>query len=69
MISALRTTKVGSVIHYAGYGLSGTSNLPAYNDLTTKVNILGTKIVVEACLSTNVKNLGKHYQMFFILPS
>ena len=58
MISALVQTRAGSVIHCAGYGLSGTSNLPAYNSVTRKVNVLGTEIVVKACLQTNVQNLG-----------
>ena len=51
---------VNSIFHNAGYGLSGNSNLPFYDDVTYSVNVLGTKNVVRACLENNVKALGKY---------
>jgi nucleoside-diphosphate-sugar epimerase len=59
MSAAFRLSGATSVIHCAGYGLSGTSNLPAFDDLTKKVNVAGTRTVVEACLSHDVRNLGE----------
>jgi nucleoside-diphosphate-sugar epimerase len=60
MSAALRSCAASSVIHCAGFGLSGTSNLPAFDDLTKKINVDGTEAVVEACLINDVVNLGKH---------
>ena len=49
MSSALKESKADSVIHCAGYGLSGTTNLPAYDVITQRVNVVGTEVVMDAC--------------------
>ena len=54
----IKLHRINSVFHIAGYGLSGHSNLPIYDDVTNSVNVLGTKNVVQACLENNVKALG-----------
>jgi nucleoside-diphosphate-sugar epimerase len=64
MTSALASSGACSVIHCAGFGLSGTSNLPAFNGLTRKVNVTGTEVVMEACLRNNVTNLGQSFILF-----
>ena len=46
------------VFHVAGYGLAGTSNLPAFNCRTQMVNVVGTQNVIDACLQHDVKALG-----------
>ena len=48
-----------AVIHSAGFGLSGTSNLPAFNDVTRRVNLEGTKNVINACKINKVQTLGR----------
>ena len=56
----IKLHRVNSIFHNAGYGLSGNSNLPFYDDVTYSVNVLGTKNVVHACIENNVKALGKY---------
>ena len=60
---AIKLHRVNSVFHNAGYGLSGNSNLPFYDDITYSVNVLGTKNVVRACIENNVEALGKYIKM------
>ena len=60
---AIKLHRVNSVFHNAGYGLSGNSNLPFYDDITYSVNVLGTKNVVRACIENNVEALGKCIKM------
>ena len=57
--NALECFQVTGVIHTAGYGLSGTLTLPAYDEITRKVNIEGTRSVIEACQTCGVKVLSK----------
>ena len=49
---------IKAVFHVAGFGLAGTTNLPAFNKQTRKINVEGTLNVIEACLNYNVKALG-----------
>ena len=56
-----------AVFHIAGFGLSGHSNLPVYDDITNSVNVLGTKNVVRACIENNVKALGNKIKFFNII--
>lgn len=70
--NVLECFRVSGVIHAAGYGLSGTTNLPAYDDITRRVNVLGTESVIEACKACGVKALGiyeilKHF--YFIVTA
>ena len=65
LLSAFKGHQVEAVIHAAGFGLAGTTNLPAFNDVTKKVNVDGTQRVIEACLLNNVKALGKVTIHFF----
>ena len=58
---------VNAVFHIAGFGLSGHSNLPVYDDITNSVNILGTKNVVRACIENNVKALGNKIKFYNII--
>ena len=48
-----------AVVHAAAAGMMGTANLPAFDDVTERVNVGGTRNVVEACLKNRVKALGK----------
>ena len=57
MCYAVKVSGATSVIHCAGFGLSGTTNLPAYDAMTQTVNVVGTEAVVKACLANNVTNL------------
>ena len=59
--------QISCVFHVAGFGLAGTSNLPAYNDKTFYVNVNGTKNIIEACLKFNVKSLGKKFIFSLLL--
>ena len=54
-----KCTEISCVFHVAGFGLAGTTNLPAYNKRTFKVNVNGTQKIIEACVQFNVKALGK----------
>lgn len=56
-LSQAFSSGVDSVIHVAGYGLAGTTNLPAYDEITKQVNLTGTRNVIAACLQHNVKAL------------
>ena len=47
-----------AVVHAAAAGMMGTANLPAFDDVTERVNVGGTRNVVEACLRNRVKALG-----------
>eukprot|EP00095_Tigriopus_kingsejongensis_P012393 maker-scaffold1164_size58058-snap-gene-0.12 protein:Tk12393 transcript:maker-scaffold1164_size58058-snap-gene-0.12-mRNA-1 annotation:"short-chain dehydrogenase reductase family 42e member 1" len=49
--------KVTAVIHTAGYGLFGTSNLTAFDGITRQVNVGGTASVLNACQSSQVNAL------------
>ena len=55
-----KCSEITCVFHVAGFGLAGTSNLPAYNKRTLKVNLEGTKNIIEACIKFNVEALGKN---------
>ncbi len=50
---------IKAVFHVAGFGLAGTTNLPAFNRKTKEINVYGTQNVIEACKKFNVKALGK----------
>ncbi len=50
---------VDAVIHMAAYGMMGTSNLTAFDDITERVNVTGTRCVVDACVRNGVESLGK----------
>lgn len=56
---SIKLYSVDAVFHIAGYGLSGHSNLPVFDDVTYSVNVLGTKNVVRTCMANNVRALGK----------
>lgn len=60
LTQVLKEYTITAVIHTAGYGLFGTSNLPAFDDITQRVNVEGTRSVLEACEEANVKALGKY---------
>ena len=49
---------ISCVYHVAGFGLAGTANLPAFDTQTKKVNVEGTRNVIDACIKFNVKALG-----------
>ena len=51
---------IAGVFHVAGYGFGGTTNLPAFNAQTKKVNVDGTQNVINACINHNVRALGKY---------
>ena len=53
------TEGAGAVVHAAAAGMMGTANLPAFDDVTERVNVGGTRNVVEACLRNGVRALGK----------
>ena len=50
---------IKAVIHVAGFGLAGTSNLPAFHHKTKEVNVNGTQNIIDACLNFNIRVLGK----------
>ena len=58
VLKVFQCHQIKAVLHVAGFGLAGTSNLPAFNQITKKVNVEGTKNVIDACLKFNVKALG-----------
>jgi hypothetical protein len=64
MTQAVLSTKANTVIHCAGYGLSSTSNLPAFHEVTQQINIQGAMSVVNACLNGNVTSLGEKIFLF-----
>lgn len=43
----------------AAFGMMGTSNLSAFDDVTEKVNVGGTRNLVEACQRNGVETLSK----------
>ena len=49
---------VDSVIHVAGYGLSGNTNMQAHDKRTFRINVFGTQNVVRTCLENDVRALG-----------
>lgn len=55
---------IDAVIHTAGFGMTGTSNLPANDHLTIKVNELGTYNVITACRQFSVKAIGIRMSLF-----
>ena len=57
--NAMKVYGINAVYHVAGYGLSGDSNLPAYDYETNMVNVFGTENVVKASLNNEVTALGK----------
>ena len=58
IFKAFEGHNIKAVIHVAGFGLAGTSNLPAFNQKTKEVNVNGTENIIDACLNFNVKALG-----------
>ena len=54
------TEGAGAVVHAAAAGMMGTANLPAFDDVTERVNVGGTRNVVKACLGNRVRALGKY---------
>lgn len=52
---------VDAVVHMAAFGMMGWSNLSAWDDVTERVNVGGTRNVVDACIKKKVKALGKEY--------
>ena len=61
---AIKRYNVNGVFHMAGYGLSGNTNLPAYQEDIKRVNIIGTENVILACIANGVRALGKMHNMF-----
>ena len=55
---AIKQNNVDSVIHVAGYGLSGSTNMQAHDKRTLRINVFGTQNVVRSCLENRVKALG-----------
>ena len=55
---AIKLNNVDSVIHVAGYGLSGSTNMQAHDKRTLRINVFGTQNVVRSCLENRVKALG-----------
>ena len=55
---AIKLNNVDSVIHVAGYGLSGNTNMQAHDKRTFRVNVFGTQNVVRSCLENRVRALG-----------
>lgn len=58
---AIKENNVDSVIHVAGYGLSGNTNMPAHDKRTFRINVFGTQNVVRSCLENGVRALGKKF--------
>lgn len=50
--------QVKAVIHTVSHGMSGTESLPAFDDVTERVNIEGTRAVIRASLENKVQSLG-----------
>lgn len=48
---------VDCVIHTAGFGMSGREQLPVHRNKTEDVNVNGTKNVIKACCTQDVKAL------------
>ena len=65
IFKAFEGHNIKAVIHVAGFGLAGTSNLPAFNQKTKEVNVNGTENIIDACLNFNVKALGMYGFSFF----
>ena len=57
--NAMNLNNVDSVIHVAGYGLSGNANMQAHDKRTRRINVFGTQNVVRTCLENHVRALGK----------
>ena len=56
------------VIHCAGFGLSGASNLPAFDSEMRRVNVEGTRAVVRAAREAGtVRALGKESHIVLVL--
>ena len=55
---AIKLNNVDSVIHVAGYGLSGNTNMQAHDKRTFRVNVFGTQNAVRSCLENRVRALG-----------
>lgn len=51
-------------MHTASYGMSGTSNLPAYEDVVERVNLQGTRNVLRAATDASVEAVGNSYKTF-----
>ena len=51
--------KVNGIIHTASFGMSGTSNLPAFHDLVEEVNLGGSRNILQAAVKNNVEAIGK----------
>ena len=51
--------KCHAVVHVAGFGLSGWANLPAFDDVTEKVNITGTQTIVQVAKAVGIKAIGE----------
>ena len=45
------------VVHVAGFGLSGSENLPFYDGITENVNVEGTRNVVDSALKNGIEFL------------
>ena len=54
----IKLHNVDSVIHVAGYGLSGNTNMQAHDKRTFRINVFGTQNVVRSCLENGVRALG-----------
>ena len=54
----IKQNNVDSVIHVAGYGLSGSTNMQAHDKRTLRINVFGTQNVVRSCLENRVRALG-----------
>ena len=50
---------VDAVVHTVSYGMSGTENLPAFANKVEKINLQGSRNVLQACLDHGVEALGK----------
>ena len=59
LANAIKKYDIDAVFHVAGFGLSGNTNLPAFDEQTIAVNVFGTQNVIQSCLKNNVRALGK----------
>ena len=57
--AAISEHEIKAIFHTASYGMSGTSNLPAYEDIVEQVNLGGSRNVLKAAIQYNVEALGK----------
>ena len=57
--STLQSHNVVGIVHTASYGMSGTSNLPAFEDVVERVNLGGTRNVLRAATDSSIEAIGE----------